>query len=259
MSNKDYECNKYFELADGIRKILKYYGPGTIGKGCHYYTKAGYQYIAYYDWVQNIWVVTVRGEEWHFKTTEDLAKKILKLEESIGMEYVKLVEDMQDAGINVISYEPSTESDFYHFVFNFGPIGIKINQHIYTRDEGQIGDTYTTREKLIEMILQRQYDHLKPDKGVKYDSDKPRWDLVPTGVLGQLVDVLTVGAKKYSPDNWKHVEDCRNRYYAAMMRHIDSWWEGESDDPETGLHHLAHAICCAMFLIWKDDNKEGQN
>ena len=43
------------------------------------------------------------------------------------------------------------------------------------------------------------------------------------------------------------------RYYDAMQRHIDAWWQGEQKDPETGEHHLAHAICCGMFLWWFDD------
>ena len=38
-----------------------------------------------------------------------------------------------------------------------------------------------------------------------------------------------------------------------MQRHIDAWWQGEQKDPETGEHHLAHAICCGMFLWWFDD------
>ncbi len=90
--------------------------------------------------------------------------------------------------------------------------------------------------------------------GRKDDSSKLRWDLIPTGVLGQVIKVLTFGASKYSDDNWKKVPDRRRRYYAAMMRHVDTWWQGEKIDPESGVHHLAHAICCAMFLLWEDSD-----
>ena len=90
------------------------------------------------------------------------------------------------------------------------------------------------------------------DKGIKYDSDKRRWSLVPVGVMNEVIDVLEYGSRKYSDNNWKKVPDARTRYYDASMRHIESWWQGEVDDPETQKSHLAHAICCLMFLYWVD-------
>ena len=57
-------------------------------------------------------------------------------------------------------------------------------------------------------------------------------------------------------DNWKHVPDAKTRYYDAMQRHIDAWWQGEKKDSETGESHLAHAVCCALFLMWLDDNSK---
>lgn len=88
--------------------------------------------------------------------------------------------------------------------------------------------------------------------GVKYDSDKPKWSLIPKGVVGQVVEVLTFGAKKYSPDNWMYVP--QERYYDALNRHLDAWHNGETRDPETGKHHLAHALSCLMFMLWLDQN-----
>ena len=35
----------------------------------------------------------------------------------------------------------------------------------------------------------------------------------------------------------------------ANYEHLNA----EQKDPETGEHHLAHAICCGMFLWWFDD------
>ena len=62
------------------------------------------------------------------------------------------------------------------------------------------------------------------------------------------------GSAKYSDNNWKKVDMLKQRYYNALMRHINAWWEGEKNDPETNMHHLAHAGCCILFLIWGDDN-----
>ena len=92
---------------------------------------------------------------------------------------------------------------------------------------------------------------MKPE-GVKYDGQKPRWDLLHWPCINEVVKVLTVGALKYDDHNWQHVTNLRLRYFSAAQRHIVAWWEGEVLDPETGLHHLAHAICCLMFCMWED-------
>lgn len=89
--------------------------------------------------------------------------------------------------------------------------------------------------------------------GQKHDKQKPRMSLLPKGALNAVIRVLEFGATKYQENNWKHVPDAKTRYYDAMQRHIEAWWHGEQKDTETGEHHLAHAICCGMFLWWFDD------
>lgn len=86
-------------------------------------------------------------------------------------------------------------------------------------------------------------------EGVKHDIEKDRWDLLPTKAVRAVVKVLGFGAKKYGAFNWVKVPEARSRYYAASMRHLVAWWEGERDDPESGLPHLAHALCCIAFLL----------
>ncbi len=85
--------------------------------------------------------------------------------------------------------------------------------------------------------------------GVKYDQDKPRYELLPIMPIEETVKVLTYGAKKYADDNWREVSRQRPRYFAAAIRHIFAWWQGEELDPESGLPHLAHAMCCLIFLM----------
>jgi len=96
-------------------------------------------------------------------------------------------------------------------------------------------------------------DFLKEDVvkawGVKYDQDKPQWTLVPFKALDEVVKVLTVGAKKYAPDNWKKVPNARQRYIDAAFRHMSAYASGEKLDDETGKSHLAHAMCCFLFLM----------
>lgn len=84
-------------------------------------------------------------------------------------------------------------------------------------------------------------------EGVKFDDDKPRYDLIPPEALEGLAKVLTFGAKKYAPRNWEKGLTW-GRVFAALMRHLWAWWRGEDKDSETGLSHLDHAACCIAFL-----------
>lgn len=92
-------------------------------------------------------------------------------------------------------------------------------------------------------------------QGKKYDSGKLRWDLLPYEEVEEVVAVLTTGAIKYGDENWKYVENAKERYFAACMRHIVRWKEGEKIDKETAHSHLAHAICNLLFLMYFDKEK----
>ncbi len=84
------------------------------------------------------------------------------------------------------------------------------------------------------------------------DGGKLQYGLLPPLALKATVEILTFGAEKYEPDNWKYVPDSKRRYFDAMQRHMWAWKEGEANDPESGKHHLAHAMCCLMFLYEHD-------
>lgn len=88
--------------------------------------------------------------------------------------------------------------------------------------------------------------------GLKFDADKPRMELLIQGMpraLEAVGVVLTFGAQKYEAHSWQHVEDNHNRYWAAKTRHELARAKGEERDPETGLLHLAHEACNALFLL----------
>lgn len=100
--------------------------------------------------------------------------------------------------------------------------------------------------------------HSKLKLGFKLDKEKRRWALLPWREIGQVVDVLTYGARKYTPDNWMWVPQGERRYFEAAMRHITVRRMGEVNDPETKLPHLAHAVCCLLFWLWFDNkNRRG--
>lgn len=86
-------------------------------------------------------------------------------------------------------------------------------------------------------------------QGQRFNSNKPKWSLVPQSALLPMVEVLEFGAKKYSPNNWKKgldiLEICE-----SLKRHLDAFMEGEDNDPESNLSHIGHIQCNAMFLSW---------
>lgn len=88
----------------------------------------------------------------------------------------------------------------------------------------------------------------------KHDGGKDRWDLLPLGPVRSVVQVLTYGAKKYAPNAWRLVPDAKDRYFAAALRHLTAWRDGERLDEESGLPHLAHAACCVLFLLGVGDD-----
>lgn len=97
----------------------------------------------------------------------------------------------------------------------------------------------------------------------KDDTGKVPLHLIDPLWLECTARVLDFGQKKYAAWNWAKGTFDWSRLYAAQQRHMQAWWAGEDNDPETGLSHLWHANCCLMFLTryvhngWgKDDRPE---
>ena len=86
-------------------------------------------------------------------------------------------------------------------------------------------------------------------EGIKYDSEKPKMNLLPPKAIVEISKVLTFGAAKYDAENWRKLDDLQNRYTAGALRHIFAHMDGEELDPETNLSHLAHAMCCLLFKL----------
>ena len=84
--------------------------------------------------------------------------------------------------------------------------------------------------------------------GEKFDYGKPRLDLLDAYAIEQLARVLSFGAQKYAAHNWRG-GITKGRLMAAALRHLFAYLGGQDTDPETGLSHVAHAMCCCMFLL----------
>lgn len=73
--------------------------------------------------------------------------------------------------------------------------------------------------------------------------------LIPPSAKHYLALALEDGAKKYGPYNWRDAAISISVYKAALERHMDAFWDGEDSAPDSGLHHVAHAMaCCALIL-----------
>ncbi len=72
--------------------------------------------------------------------------------------------------------------------------------------------------------------------------------LLPTEALLEVAKVLDYGAANYTPHNWRS-GFAWTRLSSAMLRHIFAWIGGETNDPESGLNHIAHAACGCLFLL----------
>lgn len=84
----------------------------------------------------------------------------------------------------------------------------------------------------------------------KFDSGKPCFSLIEPNFALELAKVLTMGAEKYGPEDWKTTDNAHRRYLDALHRHLNAFERGQWDDPESGQSHLAHVAANAMFLHW---------
>lgn len=97
-------------------------------------------------------------------------------------------------------------------------------------------------------FVQPKFD---PSVGTKFDSGKPRMDLLDSNFLEGVANVLGFGASKYAAHNWRNGIDY-SRLVASAYRHLAAFNRGEDVDPESGLSHLHHLGCCIMFLSATD-------
>lgn len=57
------------------------------------------------------------------------------------------------------------------------------------------------------------------------------------------------GALKYGAWNWRIAGVRASIYMSAAQRHLARWFHGETHDPDSGIHHLGHALACINILL----------
>ena len=97
--------------------------------------------------------------------------------------------------------------------------------------------------------IDRQMINDLKKEALKFDAEKTRLDLLSVPALLGISDVLTHGAKKYADNNWRSSGGLEwHRLIRAAMKHLLAFQAGEDLDAESGLPHIDHLLCCAMFL-----------
>ena len=83
---------------------------------------------------------------------------------------------------------------------------------------------------------------------------------VPCTVLWELGVAMLEGARKYGRHNYRNAGVRASVYFDAAKGHVDQWWEGEDNDPDSGIHHITKAIATLVVLRdgmlndnWLDD------
>ena len=160
------------------------------------------------------------------------------------------VEDLSlNAGVGTIA-EVDTDKLFPLLIRFDNSTGYK------TRDFHEVRFVASQEEPMPNAVNMQQralvYGEASGGGGMKYDGNKARMDLMLDGMpnaLEQVAQILTFGAKKYADHSWQTVPSGKARYKAALLRHLTAHAKGEINDPESGMPHLAHAACNALFIL----------
>lgn len=95
--------------------------------------------------------------------------------------------------------------------------------------------------------------------GARYNEGKPDYSLIPLCTMEDEAKVWAYGKRKYAAWNWCKGMDW-DVPFACMMRHMSKWQQGEENDPESGLPHLAHAMCnLRMLTLFAKTYPEGDH
>lgn len=123
-----------------------------------------------------------------------------------------------------------------------------------------IGTCHKLSEKdcASEFIYKAKEDAKVQQEGVKEDTGKPQYSLIPPYALEQVAKCLTEGLKTHPMrDNWKLVPDAKKRYLDSLIRHQEQYRQGQYFDKDSPtVPNLAAVIVNALFLLEFEHNPE---
>ena len=89
--------------------------------------------------------------------------------------------------------------------------------------------------------------------GRKDDKGKPMMATILSQFIKPLEYVVRCGEfgiPKYGLLNWRQVENAKQRYENAGIRHYLAHCDGQLLDPETGIPHMAHAAWNCLAILY---------
>ena len=124
--------------------------------------------------------------------------------------------------------------------------------------------------KQMQNVIKAADEHLTAAPATKPTNPKDACGIkkvplsgMPAPVLLEAGLVKLHGDLKYGRYNWREAGVRASVYYDAAFRHLAAWYEGEDDDPDSGISHLAHAITGLAVLRdsmmrgnWSDDRPQ---
>ena len=120
---------------------------------------------------------------------------------------------------------------------------------------------YNGKKLFVPYLPENTPDGLKQhEAGAKLDAGKPDTSLLLMfgKALEAVAEVGTLGARKYTRGGWQSVASGRERYTAALMRHLFKE-HYEDNDPDLGLLHAAQVAWNALArleLILREKERE---
>lgn len=112
--------------------------------------------------------------------------------------------------------------------------------------------------KITDVATEYQYKETNPKDAVGVK--KVPLSTLSAVVMAEVGVAMLEGALKYGRSNYRVAGVRASVYYDASMRHLMSFWEGENEDPDSGLSHVTKAIAGLMVLRdsmiqenWVDD------
>ena len=80
-------------------------------------------------------------------------------------------------------------------------------------------------------------------------SNKVPLGLVPAVTMAYLAVGHLEGDIKYGRSNWREAGVRTMIYLDACLRHVEKFKEGEWEDPETKVPHIANALACLSIIV----------